>query len=314
MRILVTGITGQIGSAIAARLAEFATVIPAGRDLLDLAEPQRLAAQLDAISPDLVVNPAAYTSVEQAEYERELAFLVNGTSPGLLAQWAANHRVPFVHFSTDYVFDGSGERPWREDDRVGPLNAYGASKLAGEHAVQSAGGAYLIVRTSWVYGARGVNFLSTMTRLMQGCEELRIVADQFGAPTPANCVVNALVDIVKRNPTTLSAVFGAANGKLHIAASGATTWHGFAEAILEGLKTRSMDLAARKVVPIASDEYPTRARRPRNSRLDISRLAETFRIRTKPWDVLLEAELDMLVARLKTSGPLSPTPRSDAAF
>jgi dTDP-4-dehydrorhamnose reductase len=182
MRILLTGVTGQVGAALRASLETLGSVVAADRNLLDLSRPELLAAALDRTAPELVVNRAAYTAVDRAEDERELAFRVNGEAPGVIARWAAGRGVPLVHFSTDYVFDGSGERPWREDDPTGPLSAYGASKLAGEDAIRSAGGPHLIIRTSWVCAAVGSNFLRTIARLTRERRELRIVADQVGAP------------------------------------------------------------------------------------------------------------------------------------
>ena len=185
MRIVVTGVTGQVGRALVTPLAQLGTVVPADRSVLNLAEPATLAGALDHLAPDLIVNPAAYTAVDRAEDERDLAFTINGEAPGVIAEWAARREVPLVHFSTDYVFNGQGETPWREDSPTGPLSAYGESKLAGEEAIRAANGAYLIVRTSWVYAAQGANFLRTIARLARERTELKIVADQIGAPTSA---------------------------------------------------------------------------------------------------------------------------------
>jgi dTDP-4-dehydrorhamnose reductase len=198
MRILVTGVTGQVGAALLGPLETVGRVISADRSLVDLARPELIASTLDRISPDLIVNPAAYTAVDRAEDERELAFRVNAEAPGVIARWAVERGVPLVHFSTDYVFDGSGDRPWREDDMTGPLSVYGASKLAGEEAIRSAGGSHLIIRTSWVYAAVGSNFLRTIVRLARERQELRIIADQFGAPTPARLIANAVAAFLRR--------------------------------------------------------------------------------------------------------------------
>lgn len=292
MRILVTGVTGQVGSAIVPRFAGFATVIAADRGMLDLSIPERLESRLDALAPDVIVNPAAYTAVDRAEDERDVAFRVNATSPGVIARWAADRRVPLIHVSTDYVFDGSGEQPRREDDAVGPLNVYGASKLAGEQAVQSAGGSHLIVRTSWVYAAEGTNFLRTMIRLMHEREELSVVADQYGAPTSAAFIADVLAEIVQNNSGDLPAAFASATHKLHLAAGGTTSWHGFAEEILLGLERRRAKTVTKRIHPITSADYKTKAARPLNSRLDLSRLANVFQIRPRPWSDLLGTELD----------------------
>ncbi len=175
MRILVTGVTGQVGGALVARLPPCATVLAADRCVLDLAQPQAIGATLDRLMPDIIFNPAAYTAVDKAEDEPELALRVNAEAPGVMARWAAARDVPLIHFSTDYVFNGSGERAWREDDAPEPLSVYGATKLAGETAIRDAGGASLIVRTSWVYAAEGKNFLRTIARLARERAELRIV-------------------------------------------------------------------------------------------------------------------------------------------
>jgi len=294
MLILLTGMTGQVGAALRAPLETVGPVVAADRNLFDLSRPERLASTLDRIAPDLIVNPAAYTAVDRAEDERELAFRVNGEAPGVIARWAAGRGVPLVHFSTDYVFDGRGERPWREDDPTGPLSAYGASKLAGEDAIRSAGGPHLIVRTSWVYAAVGSNFLRTIARLAREREELRIVADQTGAPTSARLIADVVVAIVKNSGALLAEGFAASGGLVNVAASGETTWHGFATAIVEGLKARGVPLLVRNVRPILTRDYPTKARRPANSRFDLTRLRRVFGIETPKWSEALTAELDRL--------------------
>ena len=299
MRILITGVTGQVGSALLRSLQPFGTLVPADRSALDLSKPNALASQLDALRPDVIVNPAAYTAVDRAEDERELAFAINGESPGVIARWAADRRVPLVHFSTDYVFDGSGTRPWREDDQSGPLSVYGASKLAGEQAIHKAAGVRLIVRTSWVYAAQGTNFLRTIARLAGEREELRIVADQVGAPTSAACIAEALSRIMAQELPTLGAAFERARHSVNVTASGSTSWHGFATAIVDGLKRRGVVVKTRSVVPIATRDYPVKATRPHNSRLDLSRLKENFQIVPAAWDVLLDQELDRLLAERK---------------
>src|SRR5215831_12380060 len=198
MRILVTGVTGQVGGALVGRLRNVATVVAADRSTLDLSRPGEIASRLDEIAPDLIVNSAAYTDVDRAECERELAFVVNAASPGAMARWAARREVPLVSLSTDYVFDGSGERPWQEDDAACPLSVYGESKLAGEMEVRRAGGPHLIVRTSWVYAAGGRNFLRAISSRARECTELNVVADQVGAPTSAAIVADALARILGR--------------------------------------------------------------------------------------------------------------------
>lgn len=300
MRFLVTGISGQIGKEAARRCADLGDVVASDRATLDLSQPSRLAAKLDALQPDVIINSAAYTAVDRAEDERELAFIVNAESPGVMATWAAERGVPFVQLSTDYVFDGSGERPWREDDPVAPLSAYGASKLAGEESVRAAGGPHLIVRTSWIYAARGANFLLTISRLARERQELRVVVDQVGAPTSAAFVAETLATIVRRNLADLPSALAAGGGVVHVAAAGQTSWHGFASAIVAGLRRRGVALAVQNLVPIPSKEYPTKAVRPLNSRLDLSRLRDTYGVSPEPWETLLERELDALLS--PTSG------------
>jgi dTDP-4-dehydrorhamnose reductase len=297
MRIMVTGVSGQVGGALAKVLARTGNVVPTGRSEFDLAQPDLIAPALDRIRPDLIVNPAAYTAVDRAEDEKELAFRVNAEAPAVMARWAADHRVPLIHFSTDYVFDGTGTHPWREDDAANPLSTYGASKLAGEDAVRLAAGEHLIIRTSWVYAASGQNFLRTIVRLAQERKELRIVADQVGAPTSAQLIADTLAGILgtldKRTPVH----FVFSGGTLNIAASGETSWYGFAVAIVEGLKSRGMPLAVERIVPIATEDYPSKARRPKNSRIDLTRL-RNFGISTPAWDQALAPELDQLRAQI----------------
>jgi dTDP-4-dehydrorhamnose reductase len=298
MRILVTGVTGQIGSALAARLPPFAIVLAADRSVLDLSAPQTLGGTLDRLAPDLIFNPAAYTAVDKAEDEPELAMRINAEAPGALARWAATRDVPLIHFSTDYVFDGSGERAWREDDTPHPLSVYGASKLAGENAIRAAGGTFLIVRTCWVYAAEGKNFLRTIARLARERTELRVVADQIGAPTSTALIGDALARMLSEGLEAWRERCAHAGALMHLAASGETSWHGFACAIVEGLRARGIALTVERVVPIASADYPTKARRPHNSRLDLSRLQSIFGIAPLPWQEALGPELDQLAREL----------------
>jgi dTDP-4-dehydrorhamnose reductase len=298
MRILLTGVTSQVGAALREPLACAGSLVAADRNRLDLAQPERVSAVLDDIAPDLIVNPAAYTAVDRAEDERELAFRVNAEAPGVMAQWAASRGVPLIHFSTDYVFDGGGARPWREDDATGPLSAYGASKLAGEDAIRSAGGPYLVIRTSWVYAATGANFLRTLARLARERDELGIVSDQIGAPTSAKLIADVVAKIVENPGAPLTERLRASRGLVNVAAAGETSWHGFAVAIVEGLKARHVALRVRTVRPIRTQDYPTKARRPANSRFDLARLREGFGIATPHWREALARELDLLAPTL----------------
>jgi len=299
MRIVVTGVTGQVGKALACTLDKLGTVIPADRSVLNLAEPSKLCVALDRLAPDLIINPAAYTAVDRAEGERELAFTINGEAPGIMGRWAAGRGVPFVHFSTDYVFNGQGERPWREESPTAPLSLYGASKLAGEEAIRKANGPHLLIRTSWIYAARGTNFLRTIARLAGERAELKIVADQTGAPTSARVIADAVTALLASNLGNLYERFAESAGIVNIAASGETTWHGFAMRIVEGLRARGIPLSVQSVLPLRTDEYPTKANRPHNSRLDLTRLHGVFGLTTPLWSEALEPELDELAEEMR---------------
>jgi dTDP-4-dehydrorhamnose reductase len=292
MRILLTGTTGQVGGALLGPLQSIGTVLPVARADFDLSDPLSLPGKLDRIAPDLIINAAAYTAVDRAEDERDLAEEVNARAPGRMAIWAAEHKVPLVHFSTDYVFPGTGERPWREDDPTSPLSVYGATKLAGEVAIRSAKGPHLIVRTSWVYAVRGTNFLRTIVRLAREREELRIVADQIGAPTSARVIADCIAMMIGQHATALPGLFAQSEGLVHLACAGETSWHGFATAIIERLKSCGVGLKAERIVPILSIDYPTKAQRPHNSRFDQTRLREVFGLALPHWGDALALELE----------------------
>jgi dTDP-4-dehydrorhamnose reductase len=296
MRILVTGVSGQIGGALVSRLPVSATALAADRTVMDLSAPPTLAAALDRLKPDVIVNPAAYTAVDRAEDEPVLAMRVNAAAPGVMARWAAARHVPFIHFSTDYVFDGSGQRARLEDDAAHPLSTYGQTKLAGEREVRAAGGASLVVRTSWVYAAAGNNFMRTIARLARERKELRIVDDQIGAPTSAALIADVVVRMLEEGTEGLRARRARCGGLVHVAASGETSWHGFGCAIVAGLNERGVGLAVEQVIAIGTDQYPTKARRPLNSRLDLTRLKSVFGVAPPPWQAALKPELDRLAA------------------
>jgi dTDP-4-dehydrorhamnose reductase len=291
MRILLTGASGQVGAALRVPLEAIGTVAILNRSQLDLSDPARIPGVLSDVAPDLIINPAAYTMVDRAEDEAAIAYRVNAEAPQQIAAWAAAHAIPLVHFSTDYVFDGSGQQPWREEDPTFPLSVYGASKLAGELAVRGKNGPHLIVRTSWVYAAQGTNFLGTISRLARERSELRVVADQVGAPTPARLVAGIVSAIIAQCRSDLPARFADAGGVVNVATSGETSWYGFATAIVDRLRVRGEQLQVESIVPIRTEDYPAKARRPHNSRLDLTRLRQRFGIVPPSWEAALAAEL-----------------------
>lgn len=285
MRTLVLGAGGQVGRELLHALAGQGEVVAATRTgapvdgargaRADLADPASVIALLEAERPERVVNAAAYTAVDRAEGEPALAQVVNAEAPGEIARWCAGQGVPLVHYSTDYVFDGQGSRPYRVDDPTAPLGVYGRTKLAGERAVRAAGGRHLIFRTAWVYAAHGHNFLRTMLRLGAERDALRVVSDQVGTPTPAGLIA----DVTAR----ALAVEGAASGTWHLTAAGDTSWHGFAEAIFEGAAARGLLSRVPRVEAIPTSEYPTPARRPAYSCLDTSTLERDFGLQLPHW-------------------------------
>ncbi|MEZ0192989.1 dTDP-4-dehydrorhamnose reductase [Pseudomonas qingdaonensis] len=277
MKILITGRNGQLAQALQQRLAGLGQVHVLGREQLDLAESERIRQVVRELSPDLLVNAAAYTAVDQAENEPALAFAINATAPGVLAEEAARLGVPLLHYSTDYVFDGSKATPYTEDDAPNPLSVYGRSKLAGEQAIHAVGGAHLTLRTSWVYSLHGRNFLLTMQRLLQEKPQLRVVADQIGAPTWAGSLAASTLALIQR----WQAGQAGAWGTYHMTAQGQTSWFGFAQAIGEHLKAQGRPCA--QLLPIPSSEYPTPAQRPLNSRLDCSRLRQQWQVEQPDW-------------------------------
>ena len=277
MNILISGRNGQLAQALQQRLAGLGRLQVLGREQLDLAEPERIRRTMRELRPDLVINAAAYTAVDQAEHEPEAAFAINARAPGVLAEEAERLGVPLLHFSTDYVFDGSKTTPYTEDDATNPLSVYGQSKLEGEQAISAVGGMHLILRTSWVYSLYGRNFLLTMQRLMQEKPELRVVADQIGAPTWAGSLASSTLALIER----WQAGQAGAWGTYHMTAQGQTSWFGFAQAIGEHLKAQGKPCA--QLLPIPSSDYPTPARRPLNSRLDCSRLRQQWQVSQPDW-------------------------------
>ena len=269
MKALVFGSTGQVAQELRLRLPK---AVFLSRSDADLRKPDSCADAIAACDADVVINAAAYTAVDQAESDEDVAMLVNGTAPARMAQAAAARGLPFLHISTDYVFDGSGTRPWQPDDDTGPLGAYGRSKLAGEHGIHAAGRRFAILRTSWVFSAHGTNFVKTMLRLGKTRDSLSVVADQIGGPTAAGDIAAALIEMGR----LLSLGLGAP-GTYHFAGAPDVSWAAFAREIFHqaGLKTQVMD--------IPSAAYPTPAQRPQNSRLDCSTLETVFGVARPDW-------------------------------
>ena len=283
MKILLLGKNGQVGWQLQRALAPLGEIVALERKDAggDLADPQGLAAAVRAAKPQVIVNAAAYTAVDKAESEPQLARLINTEAPAALAREAAASGALLVHYSTDYVFDGSGSAPWQESDAIGPLNVYGATKLAGEQAIAASGCAHLTFRTSWVYAAHGDNFIKTMLRLAATRERLTVIDDQKGAPTGAELIADVTAHAISQ---TLQQPAKA--GLYHLTAAGEASWFDYAQYVLalarqarpQGVKT-----AAGGVQPIASSQYPAAARRPLNSRLDTRRLQAAFGLQMPPW-------------------------------
>ncbi len=281
MRILISGQHGQVSSELQKRLTVLGELVVPGRDQLDLAQPEQIRQQVRRVRPDLIINAAAYTAVDKAESEKAAAFSVNAEAPGILAEEAAALGIPLIHYSTDYVFDGSKTAPYNEADEPHPLGVYGKSKLAGEQAITAVKGKHLILRTSWVYSTHGRNFLLTMQRLLQEKPELRIVADQIGAPTWAGTIANSTLALIERWQAGETGAWGT----YHLTAQGETSWFGFAQTIGEALREQGKPCA--NLLPITTSDYPTPASRPLNSRLDCSRLQREWGVSQPDWQTAL---------------------------
>lgn len=287
LRILLTGAAGQVGTAFARVSSSLGEVVLADRRQCDLADPAQLRALITRIKPDVIVNAAAYTAVDLAETQRDACFAINAIAPGVIAEEAAKIGALLIHYSSDYVFDGGKPGEYSESDETAPLGIYGASKLAGEQAIlsNSVGEAHaLVLRTSWVYGLHGKNFLLTILRLAQERPELRIVADQFGSPTSAVAIANATVELIN----LYTARENLPNGLYHMTSEGSTSWCGFAQAIVE---RTALGNASPKITPISTAEYPTPARRPANSVLSNQKFFGAFGFRLKPWQQQLDEVL-----------------------
>jgi len=279
LKILLTGKTGQVGFQLERTLQGLGQVVALNSTQMNLSDLDQVRAVVREHKPDLIVNPAAYTAVDLAEREPELAMKINGEAPGVLAEEAKKLGAALIHYSTDYVFDGSKQGSYVEDDATNPLNVYGKSKLAGEQAIAAVGVPHLIFRTSWVYGMYGKNFLRTVMRLAQERDELRIVADQFGAPTWARTLADSTAHVIARLQASASSKDGLMKaaweqhaGVYHLTAQGHTTWYGFTKAILNHASIAKKPT----VTPIRSEEYPVPAKRPANSVLSCDRFINTF--------------------------------------
>ena len=283
MKILLLGSNGQVGWELQRSLAPLGEVLALGRagdgELSgDLSRPADLVATVRRLKPDVIVNAAAYTAVDKAESEPELARTINAEAVACLGGEAAALDAWLVHYSTDYVFDGSGDRPWREDDATGPMSVYGSTKLAGEEAIRASGCRHLLLRTSWVYAARGGNFARTMLRLAAERERLTVIDDQVGAPTGAELIADVSAHVLRsalREPGL--------SGTYHLAAAGETSWHGYARFVIDEAHALGLALKVTDIAPIPTSDYPTPARRPLNSRLDTSRLRERFGLVLPDW-------------------------------
>lgn len=285
MRVLLLGGNGQVGHECRRTLAPLGELVVTTRsgtlpdgggcETLDLSRLDDIAPLIERVSPDVVVNATAYTAVDRAEDDGEVAFAINRDAPARIAAACAARGASLIHYSTDYVFDGASQRPWSEDDPTGPLGVYGRSKLAGEEAVSASGVRHLILRTAWVYGLHGANFLRTMLRLGSERDELKVVADQFGSPTPAWLIADVTACILRQGI--------AASGVRHLVASGQTSWHGFAEAIFEDACDAGLLASRPQVLPIPTSGFPTRAVRPAWSVLDTTRLQAEYGLGLPQW-------------------------------
>lgn len=278
MKILLTGATGQVGWELQRALLPLGQVIAPGRDIFDLAEPDKMVNFIRELKPDGIVNPGAYTAVDLAETEPDRAHQVNAVAPGILAEEAQRLGGWLIHYSTDYVFDGQSSTPYLPDDRTNPLGVYGKSKRAGELAIGLVGGNYLILRTAWVYGMRGKNFLRTILRLARERQELKIVCDQTGSPTWSRLIAEVTAQIVPQ--------IKGIQGIFHLTAAGSTTWYDFAQAILRLDPDRGQQIV-QTVSPIPTAEYPTPARRPSYSVLDCNSLVTQFNLYLPNWQETL---------------------------
>ena len=285
-KILLLGKIGQVGWELQRTLAPLGNVVALDQDELDLVRVSDIRSKLQDLKPDIIVNAAAYTAVDKAESEPDLAMAINGDAPGVLAEEAKKIGALLVRYSTDYVFDGTKDTPYTEEDIPNPLNVYGRTKLAGERSIQAVDGNYLIFRTSWVYGARGTNFYLTMLRLAQEHEEIRVVDDQIGAPTWCRMIAESTALILSQGINRsegFNSYFEDRKGIYHMTAAGQTSWYGFAKRIFESINDSNRRL--KKLVPISSNKYPTIATRPTMSSLDNKKMKVTYGVRICDWSM-----------------------------
>jgi len=292
-KMLVFGRVGQVGWELRHKLACLGPVTGVEYPEIDFTKPDSIRNAVRAAAPAVIINAAAYTAVDKAETEPEIAMAINGTAPGVLAEEARRLGSILVHYSTDYVFDGAKQSAYLEADAPNPQNVYGKSKLAGDEAIQAVGGDYLILRTSWVYGARGSNFLLTMLRLAMERDELRIVDDQTGAPTTSECIAQATANLLAQLLAPQGGGLQGRSGIYNLTNAGETTWFGFAKAFL----TKHYGTETPKLIPIPTSEFPRPAKRPANSRLSCQRLEETFGAVMPHWEDALSLVLETLAER-----------------
>ncbi|MHB1126540.1 MAG: dTDP-4-dehydrorhamnose reductase [Bacillota bacterium] len=288
-KILLTGKNGQVGWELQRTLATLGDVVALDSQQLDLADPDQIRQRVREIKPDLIINPAAYTAVDRAEEDPDLARAINGIAPGILAEEAKRINAAMIHYSSDYVFDGFTLESYTEEDKTNPNNVYGRTKLEGERAIQAVGVPHLVLRISWVYGLRGKNFLMTVLRLAQEREELSIVDDQFGAPTWCRMVAEATAQMISsfsRGGESLAELLGEKSGVYHMSSAGGTSWYGFARAIFDLIALPGVILP--HIEPIPARAYPTPARRPASSLLSNDKLNKTFGITLPEWDLALK--------------------------
>lgn len=289
-RVLLLGAGGQLGMQLARKLAAEVELTALTRAEVDFTDADALRSAIRAAKPEIVINAAAYTAVDKAESEPDVARLVNTIAPAAIAAEVGRLNGWLIHYSTDYVFDGSGTRPWVETDSTGPLSVYGETKLDGEFGIAASGCRHVILRTSWVYAAEGRNFLHTMLRLGREREQLKIVDDQIGAPTSAEAITEATGVVLRQ--LTASGEDAAASGVYHLTCAGETSWCGFAQAIFAAFASQQK---APEVLPIPTEAYPTPAQRPRNSRLNCDKFVEQFGFRMPQWQDALNEVASVLL-------------------